>query len=231
MLGPMTDDGATMPSGLRTTRRRGRTSEAKRTALAELGPRWAIPAAGPWTEAALQERFGGDGPLLLDIGVGDGAATVAWARARPDARVLAIEVHRPGLAKLLTELDARGPANVRVADADALEVLAALAPGSVAAVRLLFPDPWPKRRHVARRMVDRAFAVQVADRLVPGGRFELATDWDDYAEHARTMVAAEPRLEPVHPATRPDRPETAYERRGRLAGRHITDLAWARRRD
>ena len=219
------------PAGLRTTRRRGRTSEAKRAALADLGPRWSAAPSGSWTAAALAEGFGSTGPLLVDIGVGDGAASRAWAEAHPEARVLALEVHRPGLAKLLSALEAEGPTNVRVAEADALEVLAALEPGSVAAVRLLFPDPWPKRRHVARRMVDRAFAVAAADALEPGGCLELATDWAEYAEHARSMVAAEPRLAPRPAWARPARPVTAYERRGIEAGRTIHDLAWERTPD
>ncbi|MFN8017438.1 MAG: tRNA (guanosine(46)-N7)-methyltransferase TrmB [Acidimicrobiales bacterium] len=225
----MAGDRTNVPQGLRTTRRRGRTSEAKRTALEVLGPRWSIAAEGPWDATALETAFGGAGPLLVDVGVGDGAATLAWAQAHPEARAVAIEVHRPGLAKLLTALDDGGPTNVRVVEADALDVLAHLGHGTVATVRVLFPDPWPKRRHVARRMVDRAFAAAVADVLEDGGRLEVATDWDDYAEHARTMVAAERRLVATHPEARPDRPVTAYERRGREAGRTITDLAWVRR--
>lgn len=212
---------------MRTTRRRGRTSAAKVTALAELGPNWAIPT-GPWTPEVLAAAFGRTAPVLIDIGVGSGEATRAWAEARPDASVVALELHRPGLAKLLTDLDANGPTNVRVAEVDAVSVLGELQPASVDAIRLLFPDPWPKRRHVARRMVDRAFVATVADALAPGGVLLLATDWVDYAEHMVTMVATDTRLVAVPVVERPDRPETAYEARGRRAGRTITDLCFQR---
>lgn len=218
-----------MPPGVRTTRRRGRTSPAKVAALRDLGPRWMLPAEGPWNRAALEVAFGQGGPLLVDVGVGDGRATRAWAADHPDARVLALELHRPGIAALLAALDDEGPPNVRVAEADALAVLGALEPGSVTAVRLLFPDPWPKRRHVKRRMVDRAFVGRVAELLVPDGELHVATDWDDYAEHVRTTVATERRLAPAPEGGRPPRPVTAYEARGQRAGRTITDLRYRRR--
>lgn len=217
-----------MPPGVRTTRRRGRTSPAKVAALRDLGPRWMLPAEGPWHREALGAAFGGDGPLLVDVGVGDGRATRAWATEHPEARVLALELHRPGIAALLAALEEGGPPNVRVVEADALAVLGALDAGAVDAVRLLFPDPWPKRRHVKRRMVDRAFVGRVAELLVPGGELHVATDWDDYAEHVRTTVATEQRLAPEPEAARPPRPVTAYEARGQRAGRTITDLRYRR---
>lgn len=214
--------------GVRTTRRRGRTSAAKEAARRDLLPRWGVGASGPWPGAA-RIAAGHDGPVALDLGVGDGAATRAWAAARPELLVVAIELHHPGLAKLLAELERDGPPNVRVAEADAVAVVVACELGSLAAVRLLFPDPWPKRRHVGRRMVDRAFVVAVADALEEGGELHVATDWDDYAEHARTMVASEDRLVPLPSARAIPRPTTTYEARGLAAGRQITDLVWARR--
>ncbi len=168
--------------------------------------------------------------MALDIGVGDGAASLAWARARPDLVVVAIELHRPGLAKLLQALEREGPQNVRVAEADATEVVRSCAPGSIHAIRLLFPDPWPKRRHVGRRIVDRTFVAAAADALGPGGELHLATDWDDYAEHARSMIATERRFEALRPVDRVDRPVTVYEARGIAAGRSITELVHRRRR-
>lgn len=227
---PVPEDGSvtptTGPGGVRTTRRRGRTSAAKAAALRDLAPRWGIAGAGPWDRGALEAAFGSAGPLLVDIGVGDGTATRAWARQHPEARVLAIELHRPGLAALLQALEAEGPANVRVTEADALAVLAGLDPGSVSALRVLFPDPWPKRRHVARRLVDRAFVSRAAELLVAGGTLHLATDWPDYAAHMASMVATEPRFERDRSAGRPDRPVTAYEARGLAAGRTIADLVF-----
>jgi tRNA (guanine-N7-)-methyltransferase len=204
---------------VRTTRRRSRTSAWKDAVLADAGPRW---IAAPGSPLPSQR------PLLVDLGVGNGAATRAWAESHPDAQVLAVELHRPGLAKLVAALDADGPPNVLVLEADALAVLAELDPGSVDAVRVLFPDPWPKRRHLERRLVDGAFVARIAELLVPGGRFEVATDWEDYADHVREVTAAEPRLQPAHPAQRPPRPVTAYEQRGVDAGRRVTDLRYVR---
>ncbi len=225
---PAPDPGAPPVGGVRTTRRRGRTSAAKEAALRDLLPRFAAPLDDPWP-ASLRSALDDDRPIALDIGVGTGEATVAWARDRPDLLVVALELHRPGLARLLDDLEADDPGNVRVAEADAHALVHRCQPGALTAVRLLFPDPWPKRRHVGRRMVDRAFAAAVADALAPGGELHVATDWDDYAEHARSMVAAEPRLVARSGDRRVDRPTTAYEARGLAAGRRITDLVWARR--
>jgi tRNA (guanine-N7-)-methyltransferase len=213
-------------------------TDAKRELLVELAPRWGVDPDGPWTARHLADTFGRRAPIHVDIGVGDGAATRAWAAAIPEADVVAIELHRPGVSRLLAELEADGPSNVRVAMADACAVLAAIEPGSVAHLRVLFPDPWPKRRHVARRLVDRDFARDASSALAIGGRLHLATDWSEYADHMRTMVATEPRLEPrpdlgdatapTWSSRRPDRPVTAYERRGLEAGRSVTDLVWER---
>jgi len=216
------------PGGVRTTRRRGRTSAAQQTTLAELGSSWLVAPADVTTAAARTATFGRAAPLLIDIGVGDGRASVAWAAERPDADLMAIELHRPGIVKLLRALDADQRTNARVLEADAVAVLDDLEPTSVDGIRVLFPDPWPKRRHVARRMVDRAFVTRVADLLRPGGELLLATDWDDYAEHMVSMVATDRRFEPDHPAARPDRPVTAYEQRGLDAGRAIRDLRYRR---
>lgn len=194
--------------------------------LADLGPTWSLPAEGPWDASTLERAFGRRGPVLVDVGVGSGTATRAWAQGHPEALVVALELHRPGIAKLLTALDTEGPANVRVVEADALGVIDQLDAGSAAAIRVLFPDPWPKRRHVERRLVDRAFVALAARVLRLGGQLHLATDWADYAEHMRTMVATEPRFVLDDGAGRPDRPVTAYEQRGIDAGRTIVDLVY-----
>lgn len=226
------------PRGVRTTRHRGRMTDGKRALLVDLAPRWGVDPSGPWTADHLATAFGRAAPLHLDIGVGDGAATRDWAATHPEADVLAVELHRPGVSTLFAELEAGGPDNIRVAMADACEVLAGLDAGSVDHLRVLFPDPWPKRRHVERRLVDRTFAADAATALAVGGTLHLATDWADYAEHMRTMVATDTRLRPQPAAgaasdgpwrsPRPDRPITAYERRGLHAGRTVTDLVWVR---
>ncbi len=223
--------------GIRTTRQRGRTSAAKERALQELGPRWALSGFESWDDES-SAAIDRSGPVRLDIGVGNGEATRAWAADDSGSLVVAFEVYRPGLATLLLALDSHGPPNVRVAQVDALEVLPQLTPGSITALRVLFPDPWPKRRHVSRRLVDGSFASAAAAALAPGGTLHLATDWTDYAHQMRAAAATDPRLLPRPRAgdpacgawrsDRPDRPVTAYERRGTAAGRTITDLLWER---
>lgn len=240
MAEPIDDPMRPGPPGVRTTRHRGRMTEAKRVQLRDLAPRWAVDPDGPWTSAQLASSFGQSAPLHVDIGVGDGAATRHWAIDRSSANVLAVELHRPGVARLMADLDREGPPNVRVAMADACVVLRELDAGSVTELRVLFPDPWPKRRHVERRLVDRTFVADAANALAPGAVLHLATDWADYADHMRAMVATDTRLAPepepgsapagegAWRSRRPDRPVTAYERRGLEAGRTITDLRWRR---
>ena len=238
-------------------------SAAKRDALIDLLPAWSLPnpLTTPLTEAALTAAFGRSAPRLLDIGVGTGEATLAWATDHPDHDVVAVELHRPGIARMLQELDADGPPNVRIVETDVVRlfdvltgVLTATDEGPLFdGVRVLFPDPWPKARHLSRRLVDQRFLATVADLLPPGGWLHLATDWDGYALQMARALAAEPRfevdadpdalaeiLDPGYdpPAgedplswssPRPPRPVTTYERRGIRAGRRVTDLL-ARRR-
>jgi tRNA (guanine-N7-)-methyltransferase len=202
-------------------------------AIDRLGPTWMLPADGPLTPDALDEAFGRPATRYLDIGVGNGDATRAWAAAHPDVDVVAVELHRPGIAHLLRHLDGDRPTNVRIVDGDITALLPTAPPETFGTIRILFPDPWPKKRHHKRRLVDAGFVHQAADRLLPGGRLHLATDWPDYADAMRAALATEPRLAPVvdHDdgdgawrTERPDRPVTAYERRGLDAHRPVTDL-------
>lgn len=204
-------------------------SATKERALVELGPRHALAGAeGDALGDRLDRSFGRHAPRLLDIGVGTGEATVAWAEAHPEWDVVAVELHRPGVARLLAAVEARGVANVRVHEGDARDLLVASGPGDLAAVRVLFPDPWPKRRHHVRRLVEAAFVARVADVLAPGGTLHVATDWAPYAEQVRAALAAEPRFGP--PSTdRPDRPVTTYEAAARAVGRPVVDLVAPRR--
>jgi tRNA (guanine-N7-)-methyltransferase len=189
----------------------------------------------PWSPEQLDRTFNRAAPRLLDIGCGNGVATRAWAAEHPDHDVVALDLHRPGLARLLRDLEVDGPATVRVVELDALVVFDGLPSGTFTQVRMLFPDPWPKRRHRERRMVDGAFLSRVADLLPVGGQLHVATDWTDYANQIRACIAAEPRLVPTTDQTgalwssrRPDRPVTAYEQRALDTGRAVTDLVSAR---
>jgi tRNA (guanine-N7-)-methyltransferase len=154
------------------------------------------------------------------------------AARRPEANLLAFEVFEPAVASTLSRLERTGVDNVRLVVADGSQAIAtALPEGSITELWTFFPDPWHKSRHHKRRLVNPGFAAVVARALVPGGVWRLATDWDDYAEHAAAVLAAEPGLVPLHDGTAPrwaERPLTRYEQRGIAAGRTITDLAWRR---
>ncbi len=198
-------------------------TDRKRAVLATLGPRLGLTLDARPLGAQLASTFGRDAPRLLDVGVGSGAATVAWAGAHPDHDVVAVELHPPSLVAALTAVDESGLGNVRVAEADVRSLLDAAAPGDVDQVRLLFPDPWPKRRHHHRRLVDRPFLALVGDVVAVGGTFHLATDWEGYATEVRTLLAEDPHWAVVEgPA--PLRPVTPYEQIGLDAGRAVTDL-------
>ena len=161
--------------------------------IEDLGPAWMLADDAPLTPGPLDTAFGRIAPRFLDIGIGNGDATRAWAQAHPDVDVVAVELHRPGIAHLLRQLAADGPRNVRVVDADVTALLPSAPPESFEAIRILFPDPWPKKRHHKRRLVDPGFVRGATDRLAPGGRLHLATDWPDYAEAMRAALAVEPR--------------------------------------
>ncbi len=207
--------------------RRGRMTARRRAALVDLWPRFGVDLSadsGPLDPAAL---FGRRARVALEVGFGMGEATLAAATADPATDLLAVDVHTPGVAVLLQGLAAGGLDNVRVAVADAREVLPRLALASLDEVRVWFPDPWPKARHRKRRLVTPGFAAVVADRLRPGGRLHLATDHEEYAAQMLAVVAGESRLVNPHDgwAPRPaDRPTTRFEERGLGRGHRIRDV-------
>jgi tRNA (guanine-N7-)-methyltransferase len=180
--------------------------------------------------------FGRSAPLVLEIGSGMGETTAELAAAAPEVNYLAVEVYQPGLAQLLMRAEQREITNLRLVRGDAVVLLAEhIAPGSLAEVRIFYPDPWPKARHHKRRLVRPDFVAMVADRLAPAGVLRLATDWEHYAEQMLAVCRAEPRLRNRH-AGEPDgwapRPEwrrvTKFEQRARQAGRISRDLAFER---
>ncbi|OMH34374.1 tRNA (guanosine(46)-N7)-methyltransferase TrmB [Tersicoccus sp. Bi-70] len=180
--------------------------------------------------------FGRRAPLTVEIGSGLGDAVVAAAAAAPERDFLALDVYRPGLSDLMRKADTAGAPNIRVIEANAPEVFGTLlAPGSVDEVWMFFPDPWPKKRHHKRRLVSPAFAELVARVLRPGGRWRLATDWEEYAEQMRATLDEVPAFTPANDgpdgwAPRFDgRIETGFERKGIAAGRVIRDLTYIRR--
>jgi len=177
--------------------------------------------------------FGRVAPLHLEIGFGDGEALLEMAAGNPGGDYLGAEVHRPGVGRALLQIEARGLANLRVCRADGARVLRALPPASLAAVYLYFPDPWPKKRHHKRRLLQAQFIALAASRLVRGGRFHFATDWRDYAlealarleECAALANCARPGRFSPRP---PTRPQTKFERRGRRLGHAVWDIVMRR---
>ncbi|MFC5137106.1 tRNA (guanosine(46)-N7)-methyltransferase TrmB [Actinomycetospora rhizophila] len=176
--------------------------------------------------------FGREAPLRLEIGSGMGETTAALAAAEPDADHVAVEVYPPGLAQLLMRIEERGLENLRLLRGDAVVVLSELvAPGALAGLRVYYPDPWPKRRHHKRRLIQPATVALMASRLAPGATLHLATDVEDYAEWMLEVTDAEPLLENPHGgfAPRPEwRPRTKFESRAEQEGRPSRDLLLVR---
>ncbi len=166
-------------------------------------------------------------PIIVEIGFGTGASTVAMAQKEPDIALLAIDVHTPGIGDLLDKTATAGLANVRVMEADALTVLERMVrPRSLAGVRSFFPDPWPKARHHKRRLVQPPVAELIASRLIPGGFWHIATDWDDYAESIEAVMAEAPGWSGGRIPRPADRPVTMFEARAMNDGRRVSDFRY-----
>jgi len=211
--------------------RAGRIGPGQQRALAELGPVFVLPyQATPLDFAAV---FGRDAPTVLEIGFGMGDATAQIAAARPDTNFIGVEVHEPGIGALLKRIGEQGLTNVRLVRHDAVEVLEHMvAPASLAGIHVFFPDPWHKKKHHKRRLVQPAFVRQLVTRLAPGGYLHCATDWQPYAEQMLEVLNGEPALvNTAHGyAPKPDyRPLTKFESRGLRLGHGVWDLVFTRR--
>jgi tRNA (guanine-N7-)-methyltransferase len=211
--------------------RQGRVSNAQRKAHETLMPKFGVAYTG--AELDLDRLFGRRAPRVLEIGSGMGETTVDIASAHPDTDYLAIEVHTPGVGSLLKELEARGLGNVRVIQHDAVEVLRHAIPADTFdGVHIFFPDPWPKKRHHKRRLLQPDFAHLVASRLKPGGYLHVATDWEEYAQQVLEVLSAESALANTTDgfAPRPAyRPLTKFEERGLKLGHGVWDIVFTRR--
>lgn len=213
-------------------RRSGRLTPSQRDAIDRLLPTLGIPAEGAIDVKAL---FGREAPLWIEVGFGDGDALLEAAERHPEANFLGVEVHEPGVGRALRGIDARDLGNVRVACTDAVPLLTdRIDPASAARFVLLFPDPWPKKRHHKRRIVQRPFVRLVAGILRVGGVFHTATDWAPYAEHMLEVLSAEPSFRNCHgegnyaPAPGEQRLETKFERRGLRLGHGVFELEFER---
>ncbi|WP_202844163.1 tRNA (guanosine(46)-N7)-methyltransferase TrmB [Luteimonas saliphila] len=212
--------------------RQGRFTEAQQRAFDELWPRYGLDYSGRPRD--FDATFGRHAPRVLEIGFGNGEA-LRFAAANDSGRdLIGIEVHAPGVGRLLNALAADGASNVRVYHHDAVEVLEhEIADASLDEIRIYFPDPWHKKRHRKRRLVQTAFAARLARKLAPGGRLHLATDWQDYAEQMWDVLDATPGLRNRAGARghvpRPDwRPQTHFETRGQRLGHGVWDLLYDR---
>ncbi len=208
--------------------RQGRTTPSQQRALDELLPRFGVSYSNEPLHA--ESIFGRIAPLVLEIGSGMGETTAAIAYAHPETDYLAVEVHGPGVGGLLKKIVELGLGNLRILRHDAVEVMQAMIPdGALAGLHLFFPDPWPKKRHHKRRLVQPPFAALAARKLAPGGYFHAATDWPDYAEQMDKVLSAEPLLERADQAK--TRPLTKFERRGIGLGHPVRDLLYLRRKE
>lgn len=224
----LTEDGRRMREVLSYSRRGARFTPNQAAAWAAHQEQWVIPdEAVDQPGFAWSDRFGRSAPLIVEIGSGVGEATAPLAAARPSYDVLAFEVWRPGVADTLWKLAEAGAENVRLCSVDAVWSLEhLLGERSISELWTFFPDPWHKKKHHKRRLVNPAFAALVASRLVPGGTWRLATDWADYAEQMVEVLDAEPGLEGGVVERWAERPVTRFERKGLAAGRSITDLVY-----
>jgi tRNA (guanine-N7-)-methyltransferase len=208
-------------------RRAGRLTASQQRALDELWPQYGL-AYRPET-LDLRAVFNREAPVVLEIGFGNGATLVELAAAMPESDFLGVEVHEPGIGHCLIRAREAGVGNLRLIAHDAIEVLEHQVPlASLARINLYFPDPWPKKRHHKRRIVQPAFLDLCADRLAPGGAIHIATDWANYAEHIDEVFAASARFfcteRREHDGDNPfERPVTKFERRGLRHGHRIVD--------
>jgi tRNA (guanine-N7-)-methyltransferase len=208
--------------------RPGRMGTGQARALQELGPRFVLPYAPHLLD--VQQAFGRSAPLIVEIGFGMGQATADIAAAQPDINFLGIEVHEPGVGALLKRIGEDGLTNLRIVQHDAVEVLQhMIAPASLAAVHVFFPDPWHKKRHNKRRLIQPPLVALLASRLAPGGVLHCATDWQPYAEQMLEVLRTQPGLQNTAEGFAPKpsyRPLTKFEARGLKLGHGVWDVVF-----
>jgi tRNA (guanine-N7-)-methyltransferase len=213
-------------------RREGRITPAQQRALDELFPRFGI-ASGD-NEIDLDKAFGRSAPRVLEIGFGNGEALIQMAKAQPDSNYIGIEVHRPGIGRVLNRIEDEELTNIRVMNDDAVDIIKKQIPDdSLDRVLLFFPDPWHKKKHHKRRILNDEFAQLVRKKLKVGGVWHMATDWQDYAEHMMNVMTDADGFENTagkeHFTPRPDyRPLTKFEQRGQRLGHGVWDLVFKR---
>ncbi|MDR0443200.1 MAG: tRNA (guanosine(46)-N7)-methyltransferase TrmB [Treponema sp.] len=210
--------------------RTGRFTDAQKNAYNALSEKYVLP----FTEEKLDfsKAFGNASTVTAEIGFGMGLATAAIAEANPHKNYLGIEVHRPGVGKILWEIEKRSLFNIRIIEHDAVQVMEKMIPaGSLEAVHIFFPDPWPKKRHRKRRLVQRPFTETLAQSLTPGGYLYMVTDWEDYAVHALEELSACTHLRNSFEGFAPVqtwRPLTKFEKKGLAKDHAIREILFTR---
>jgi tRNA (guanine-N7-)-methyltransferase len=196
--------------------RAGRMSVAQRRSYETLFPDFCVPFVPEHLHYT--RVFGNENPVTLEIGFGMGIATAMIAQDNPQKNYLGVEVHRPGIGRLLWEIEGRGLSNIRIIEYDAVDVLEKMIPAaSLAAFHIFFPDPWPKKRHHKRRLITRPFTGLLAEKLCPGGYVYMVTDWADYGDWALAELSATESLRNLYAGfAEPQswRPRTKFERKG-----------------
>ncbi len=214
-------------------RREGRATAAQKQAMESLWPVYGFePGSGADAPLKFQTLFARDAPIVLEIGYGDGEALVDSAVREPETDFIGAEIYTPGIGHCLIRIKQQVLSNVRLCQSDAIELLNRNIPDAVLSeIRLYFPDPWPKKKHHKRRIVNEAFTRLISRKLKPGGRIHFATDWAPYAEWAMDVFEACPTLENVAGVrqftSRPaSRTLTKFERRGQRLGQASQDLIY-----
>lgn len=206
--------------------RAGRMTDAQRKAYETLSQRWCVPYTG--SPLNFIDIFDNVNPVTVEIGFGMGAATAIIAQNNPEKNYLGLEVHRPGVGKLLNEIEEKNLSNLYIIEHDAIEVLENMIPDeSVNAFHIFFPDPWPKKKHHKRRLVQRPRTDILVKKLAPGGYLYMATDWEPYAEFALEELTLTQGLKNKFFGYAPHqewRPETKFENKGLKAERKISEL-------
>ena len=212
--------------------RQGRATAGQERALTQLWPKYGVEYSPARLD--LQALFGRAAPRMLEIGFGAGEALLEFATAHPEMDCIGIEVHRPGVGRLLLGAEAATLRNLRVICHDAVEVLQhQLAPASIELAHIFFPDPWPKKRHHKRRLIQAPFVELLAQTIAPGGTLRLATDWEHYAQQMREVIDASSKFVNVAAdagfvARSAERALTRFERRGQRLGHGVWDLEYRR---
>lgn len=232
---PQDTDSLESPAPRRTIRsyvmRAGRTTDGQNRALADLGPRFLLN----YQQQALDYPavFGRTAPVVLEIGFGMGEASAHIAGVLPDTDFIGCEVHEPGVGAYLKRIGEQSLSNVRIARHDAVEVLEnMIAPASLSGVHIFFPDPWHKKRHHKRRLIQPPLVALLTSRLAPGGYLHCATDWEPYAQQMLEVLSASPDLANTAEtyADKPHyRPLTKFENRGLRLGHGVWDLVFRKR--